>query len=108
MIARSTNKDADTQLKKDLLLFFQNRHPYAKCSPGVISYAVSRIKKIDLEEALEGLIADELIEKHTNRYGQLYYCLAIDPKKQEPVLRLPAYNGDKNEGCNPVLAFSSS
>ena len=108
MSPQATSDAADTRLKKDLIFFFQNRHPYAKCSAGAISYAVSRVKRVDLEEALEDLIADELIEKHTNRHGQLYYCLATDRKKQEPFLRLSAYNSDSNEGCNPVLAFSSS
>lgn len=94
MITRYTNNAADARLKKDLLLFFQNRHPYAKCSAGVISYAVSRVKKVDLKEALEGLVTDEIIEKHTNRQGQLFYCLVTDPKGREPGLILST--GDDN------------
>jgi len=98
MIARYANYAADTQLKKDLLLFFQNRHPYAKCSVGVISRAVSGVKKVDLKEALEGLVTDELIEKHTNQQGQLFYCLTADPERREPGFILSAGDGNSNEG----------
>ena len=96
MITRSAKNAADIQLKKDLLLFFQHRHPYAKCSAGVISRAASRVKRVDLKEALEGLVTDELIEKHTNQQGQLFYCLTTDPKRLEPGLILSADDGNSN------------
>ncbi len=108
MITRSTNNATDTQLKTKLLLFFQNRHPDAKCSIGVISYAVSHVKRVNLKEALEDLVADELIEKHTNQQGQLFYCLTTDPRRRELVLRLPARNGNSNGGYHPVSALGSS
>lgn len=99
---RCANNAADTQLKMKLLFFFQNRHPYAKCSLGVISRAVSRVRKVDLEEALEGLVMDEIIEKHTNQQGQLFYCLTTDPKMREPGFILSAGDGNSNAGCQPV------
>ena len=100
MITQFINKHANTQLKTDLL-FFWNRYPYAKFTAGVIAHAVSCVRKADVEEALENLATDELIEKHTQQ-GQLFYCLTTDPEKREPVLKLSARNG--NGGRPPVSA----
>lgn len=90
MVTQLTNKIADIQLKKDLLSFHfikapdtqlkmdllshLQRYPRAKFSPGAMSHAVSGVRKVDLQEALEGLVTDEFVEKHV-QHGQLFYCL---------------------------------
>jgi hypothetical protein len=98
MIPQFINNHADTQLKTDLL-FFWNRYPYANFTAGVIARAVNCVRKADVEEALEVLVTDELIEKHTHQ-GQPFYCLTADPEKREPILRLSACSG----GCPSVSA----
>jgi len=120
MVTQMINKTADTQFKKDLLslqfinraatgtqqtklkkdlLSHLNRHPHAKFTAGAIPHNISRVRKVDLDEALEGLVTDELIERHTNQQGQLFYCLNTDPMKRESVLRLTARNGNGKGRC---------
>ena len=69
MVTRSATSIADTQLKKNLLFFFQNRQPRAWHSTGYISYVINRVKELDLVEALEDFVTDEFAEKYTNRHG---------------------------------------
>lgn len=105
-ISKATTDTQLTKLKKDLLSHL-NRHPRAKFSAGAIPRDVSRVRKVDLVEALEGLVTDELIEKHTNQQGQPLYCLTTNPKKQEPVLRSPASNVNGNGTCQPLSTLGS-
>jgi len=100
------NRAADTKIKKDLLSHL-NRHPHAKFSAGAIPHAVSRVRKVDLEKALEDLVTDNLIEKHTNQQGQLLYCLNTDPKKRKSVLKLTAPNGNGNGRCPAAPAHDN-
>ena len=100
-LSKTTADTQLTKLKKDLLSHL-NRHPRAKFSAGAIPHAVSRVRKVDVEQALEGLVTDDLIEKHTNQQGQLFYCLNNDPEKQEPVLSTSSCNENNDEECLPT------
>jgi hypothetical protein len=92
------NKHVDTQLKFDLLLFW-NRYPYTKFTSGVIAHSVRCVRKADVEEALDGFVTDEFVEKHVY-YGQHFYKLTNNPEKREPVLKLWACS----EGIHSVSA----
>jgi hypothetical protein len=80
------NKHADTQLKMDLL-FFWNKHPNAKFTLGAIALTLDYMRRADIEEALEALVASEFLEKHIH-HGLPFYCLTTDFKKREPILGL--------------------
>jgi len=82
------NKHADSQLKIDLL-FFWNRHPNAKFTLGAIARSLDCVsgRRADLEEAMDALLAAELLEKHTQQ-GLPFYCLTADSKRREPIIEL--------------------
>jgi hypothetical protein len=80
---------ANTWLKLDLLCFW-SRYPYAKFTAGTIARALGCKRRIDVEEALDSFVKDNLIDKHTDR-GLPFYCLTGDAGKRECVLDMRAY-----------------
>ena len=80
---------ADTWLKLDLLLFW-NKHPYAKFTSSAIARTLERRRRAEVEEALDGMVHEAIVEKHSDQ-GQPFYCLTSDPDKRRYVLKIPAY-----------------
>ena len=79
----------DTWLKLDLLLFW-NKHPYAKFTSGAIARTLERRRRVEVEEALDSLVHEAIVERHTDQ-GQPFYCLTSDPDKRRFVLNIPAF-----------------
>ncbi len=84
-----TKEHANTWLKLDML-YFWSKYPYAKFTIGIIARALGCKRRVEVEEALDSFIKDDLVEKHTDK-GLPFYCLTADPGKRECVLNLPAY-----------------
>jgi hypothetical protein len=80
---------ADTWLKFDLLLFWC-KHPYAKFTSGTIARTLDRKRRVEVEEALDCFVHQEIVEKHTQQ-GLPFYGLTADPDKRRFVLNIPAY-----------------
>jgi hypothetical protein len=80
---------ANTWLKLDLLCFW-SRYPYAKFTAGTIAHALGCKRRIDVEEALDSFVKDNLVDKHTDR-GLPFYCLTGDAGKRECVLDMRTY-----------------
>ena len=87
-LIQSLGEYADTRLKRDLL-FFWNKYPYAKFAPAIIAHALGCNRRVEMEEALEALVKDELVEKDT-RLTLPVYCLTADREKRQRVLALSA------------------
>lgn len=85
-IAQFMSQYADTRLKIELLLFWK-RYPHAKFTSRMIAHALDCTGASVIEEALEPLVKDELIEKHTWQ-GLSFYCLPDDFKKRQGILNL--------------------
>ena len=85
-LIQSVREYADTRLKLDLL-FFWNRHPYAKFSSGIIADALDYQRKVDVEEALQWLVEAQLVEKDTSQ-GVPVYFLTTDHENRQRVLVL--------------------
>jgi hypothetical protein len=88
-VVEFVRQHANTWLKLDLLCFW-GKYPYARFSVGIIARALGCKRRVDVEEALDSLLRDNLVERHTNN-GLPFYCLTRDPAKRECVLNLPAY-----------------
>ena len=84
-----TRKHANTWLKLDLL-YFWSKYPYAKFTIGIITRALGCKRRVDVEEALDSFVKDNLVDKHTDK-GLLFYSLTSDASKRECVLKMPAY-----------------
>lgn len=84
-VMQLVKKHADTGLKLDLL-YFWNKHPYAKFTSGVITHIVDSKRRFDVKEALEAFADAEIIEKHVE-HGLPFYCLTTAPEKREPILQ---------------------
>ena len=80
---------ANTWLKLDLL-YFWSRYPHAKFTAGAIARALGCKRRTDVEEALDSLVKDNLVAKHTDR-ALPFYCLTDDAGKRECVLDMRAY-----------------
>jgi hypothetical protein len=80
---------ANTWLKLDLLYFWSN-YPYAKFTVGIIARALGCKRRVDVEEALDSFVKDNLVDKHTDK-GMPFYSLTSDARKREYVLNIPAY-----------------
>jgi len=80
---------ANTWLKLDLLCFW-SRYPHAKFTAGAIARALGCKRRIDVEEALDSFVKDNLVDKHTDR-ALPFYCLTDDVSKRECVLDMRAY-----------------
>lgn len=93
-VMQLVKKHADTGLKLDLL-YFWNKHPYAKFTSGIITRIVDSKRRLDVEEALEALADAEIVEKHVQR-GLPFYCLTTSPEKREPVLQLTNSNNGQH------------
>lgn len=82
-------KHANTWLKLDLL-YFWSRYPYAKFTVGIIARALGCERRVDVEEALDFLVKENLVDKHMDK-GLPFYCLTDDANRRECVLKMPAY-----------------
>ncbi len=82
-------RHANTWLKLDLLCFW-GRYPYAKFTVGIIARALGSERRVDVEEALDSLVKDNLVDKCVDK-GQPFYCLAGDANSRECVLKMPVY-----------------
>lgn len=82
-------RHANTWLKLDLLCFW-SRYPHAKFTAGAIARALGRNRTIDVEEALDSFVKDNLVDKHTDR-ALPFYCLTDDASKRECVLDMRVY-----------------
>ena len=80
---------ANTWLKLDLL-YFWSKYPYAKFTAGIIARALGCKRRVDVEEALDSLVKENLVDKHTDK-GFPFYCLTGEASKRECVLKMPAY-----------------
>jgi hypothetical protein len=80
---------AHSWLKLDLL-YFWSRYPYAKFTAGIITQALGSNRRIDVEEALDSMVKENLVDKHVDK-GLPFYCLTSDASKRECVLKMPAY-----------------
>jgi len=80
---------ANTWLKLDLL-YFWSKYPYAKFTVGIIARALGCKRRVDVEEALDSFVKDNVVDKHTDK-GLPLYSLTGDASKRECVLKMPAY-----------------
>jgi len=80
---------ASTWLKLDLLCFW-SRYPHAKFTAGIIARTLGCKRRADVEEALDSLVKDNLVDRHTDR-GLPFYCLTGDASKRECVLDMRTY-----------------
>ena len=80
---------ANTWLKLDLLCFW-SRYPHAKFTASAIARALGCKRRIDVEEALDSFVKDNLVDKHTDK-ALPFYCLTDDASKRECVLDMRAY-----------------
>jgi hypothetical protein len=98
-ISEFARSHANTWLKLDLL-YFWSKYPYAKFTAGIITRALGGRRRVDVEEALDSFVKDNLVDKHTDK-GLPFYSLTSDASKRECVLKMPAY---KNS-LRPVLSM---
>ena len=85
-MVQSVNEYVDSSLERDLLLFW-SWHPHTNFTARTIAHAVKFPTEVDIEEALECLVKDELLEKHICQ-GLDFYCLTADPEKRQWLLNL--------------------
>jgi len=71
---------ANTWLKLDLL-YFWSKYPYAKFTVGIIARALGCKRRVDVEEALDSLVKENLFDIHTDK-GLTFYCLTGDASKR--------------------------
>ena len=88
-VLQFAGQHANTWLKLDLL-YFWSRYPHAKFTAGAIARALGCKRRIDVEEALDSFVKDNLVDKHTDR-ALPFYCLTDDASKRECVLDMRAY-----------------
>ena len=86
-VVRFMSEHANTGLKLDVLRFWR-KYPYAKFTSGIVTRAVDRSRKIDVEEALEYFVGAELLQKYVQK-GLPFYHLTDNPSKRQSVLDLP-------------------
>jgi hypothetical protein len=88
-VLQFARQHANTWLKLDLLCFW-SRYPHAKFTAGIIARTLGCKRRADVEEALDSLVKDNLVDRHTDR-GLPFYCLTGDASKRECVLDMRAY-----------------
>jgi hypothetical protein len=88
-VLQFARQHANTWLKLDLLCFW-SRYPHAKFTAGIIARTLGCKRRADVEEALDSLVKDNLVDRHTDR-GLPFYCLTDDASKRECVLDMRAY-----------------
>ena len=85
-ILQSVNEYVDKRLERNLLLFWSS-YPHTKFTARTIAHAVNYPGKVDIEEALQCFVEDELLEKHICQ-GLDFYCLTTETEKRQWVLNL--------------------
>jgi len=59
-------RHANTWLKLDLL-YFWSKYPYAKFTVAVIARALGCKRRIDVEEALDSFVKDNVVDRHMDK-----------------------------------------
>lgn len=80
---------ANTWLKLDLL-YFWSKYPYAKFTVAIIARALGCKRRMDVEEALDSFVKDNVVDRHLEK-GLPFYSLTSDAGNRECVLEMPSY-----------------